>query len=178
MDRMTGATNVPWINPTFAQWGRAQANWMTQWLYQDRSYPEWNNPNNWPNAGLVRIVQRTITFGPLGVGGIGTGVMDFFGGRNYILLARTVAATTSVAPVASVETDLILYQEVTKAGTKIVEEQAVSMIAGTGELPFVLPIPDFVLGNERRDVTVTNNTGIASVTVRVGWTVAFLDTGR
>lgn len=178
MDRNAQAGNVPWINPTFAQWGRSQANWMTQWLYQDRAYPEWNNPDSWPSAGLVRIVNRSITFGPLTAGGVGTGVMDFFGGRQYILLARTCVATTAVAPAGSVETDLILYQEVTKSGTKIVEEQALSMTAGTGELPFVLPIPDFVLGNERRDITITNNTGTAQVTVRVGWTVAYLDTGR
>jgi hypothetical protein len=179
MNNQTANSPDMWINPVFAQWGKAQAGLMTCWLYQDRSYPMWNSPEQWGNSGLVRIVKRALTFPALGIttgtGMVGTAVMDFFGGKNYIVLARTCVSANATQ---SLETDLVLYEEKTKTGTIIVQEQSLSMVAGTGEWPAVLPIPDFVLGNERRDITVTNNTGTAVNTVRVGYTIAYLDTGR
>lgn len=179
-----------WINPLFATYGSPLAQMMTTWLYGDRqSNPFADQPDQWPRAGRVAFIDRSLSFScPSSTPVITTANLG--GGKNILVFSRTASITTTT-PFASpsgstasafvpIPSDLGNYVNVQikrQDGFIDQESAAVNNNYGNGTKPFIRPAPEMWLGNQAREFTVTNNSGI-SLTVTLTFQIALLDTGR
>lgn len=175
-----------WVNPAFAKYGMAMAQAMTVWLYTDANAKYRNQPERWPDAGAVRVTQRTLSFsGPGAVGAtLGTGIlagasqnqtMQFYGNRNFILFSRTGIVRSATA---QLDQGFVDYAEQNQDGSSVCDVTSFANCMGSGEMPCIFPSPDFVLGNDNRICTVTNNLAVTIIKAEVSWQIAYLYDGR
>lgn len=176
-DRLAVLDGSEYVYPGFARWGMGLARTATQMLMSDPSNPTANQPELWAqSSGLIRVVTRALTYDALATGTNSTSDFRPTNGKNFIIFARTAVATRDAGTVSD-NTDLVLGEQKQLDGTLLDEENAISNLFGSGENPFVLVVPDFVLGTATRRWKVTNNTG-NTIDVRLCFVIAYLDNGR
>lgn len=176
-----------WISPAFSRYDAVLAQAMTKWLYADpQSNPNWKDPAKWAGSGRIQFVSRTLVFPTIAAGGNLTQLFQLGGGRNTLVFGRTATVVPSVSfPVAPAVPPTLpnerashtLITQTRTDGWIEIENQPIANCFGSGQWPFIPPIPEFWYGNSDRNILVTNNTNDVS-TITLSWTVAMLDTGR
>lgn len=192
---LDAAQQAALVNPAFANYGTAYGFRMTEWLYGDRqSNPFWDQPDKWHTVGRVAFLDRTITFtsvaaavaGPPIVPTTATQQVNLGGGKNVIVFARMATVVNTVAPVGAPPTYSVLPNEQAsyvdlqiqrQSGFIDVELAPIQNNFGFGWKPNIRPVPELWLGNETRQITVSNN-GNNAVKVVLTFLLALLDTGR
>jgi len=172
-----------WSNPLFATYGSALSLAMTSWLYGDRqSNPFWDQPAEWPRSGRIAFVDRVVNFTP----GAGTTpqvvTANLGGGKNVLVFSRTATVTLSAVPgtfqpLPNELANYVTLQIKRQDGFIDQETAPINNNYGVSGRPFIRPAPEFWLGNQAREFTLTNLSGLA-INVAVVFQIALLDTGR
>jgi hypothetical protein len=165
-----------WIAPAFSRYGPAMGWVLTEWIYGDpAANPRAGEPpSTWKSVGRIRVVERTLTYDDLAAAGSTTQLFDPSGGKNCVVLYRN-AVLKSATP-ATIDPNLADIQIQRTDGFITMEQTPIGNCFGTGTEPFILPSPDPWVGNERHNVTVTNDSGV-TLDVEVVFGIAVLDTG-
>lgn len=184
-----------WCAPAFSTYGQSLGCYMTQWIYGDRqSNPFSEDRSKWPTTGRVAFLDRTVTFtsiaaaaavGPPIVPTIATQQVNLGGGKNIIVFARQASVITAAAPAVGVAFSVLPNEDASYVNVQIqrqsgfidVEDAPVNNNFGFGWSPNIRPVPELWLGNETRQITVSNFSNNA-VKVVLTFTIALLDTGR
>ena len=181
-------------NPAFANYGTAYGYRMTEWLYGDRqSNPFWDQPDKWHTVGRVAFLDRAVTFTAVAAAvvapftpTVATQQVNLGGGKNVIVFARMATVINTTAPVGAPPVYTVLPNEQAsyvdvqiqrQSGFIDVETAPIQNNFGFGFKPNIRPVPELWLGNETRQITVTNNSNNA-VKVVFTFLLALLDTGR
>jgi hypothetical protein len=189
---LDAAQQAALVNPAFANYGTAYGFRMTEWLYGDRqSNPFWDQPDKWHTVGRVAFLDRAVTFTSVaavagGISGVSTQQVNLGGGKNVIVFARMATVINTTAPVGAPPTYTVLPNEQAsyvdvqiqrQSGFIDVETAPIQNNFGFGFKPNIRPVPELWLGNETRQITVTNNSN-NNVKVVFTFLLALLDTGR
>ena len=180
--RSIGYTNQ-WANPLFATYGSALSLAMTSWLYGDKqSNPFWDQPGEWYRAGRIAFIDRVINFTPGASATPQVVTANVGGGKNVLVFSRSAVVKRDVVPgtftpVPNELSDYITVQIRRQDGFIDQETAPVNNNYGVAGRPFIRPAPEFWLGNQSREFTLINTSGIA-VTVSLVFQIALLDTGR
>ena len=183
-----------WCAPAFSTYGQSLGCYMTQWIYGDRqSNPFSEDRSKWPTTGRVAFLDRTVTFtsiaaavaGPPIVPTIATQQVNIGGGKNVIVFARQASVITAAAPAVGAAFSVLPNEDASYVNVQIqrqsgfidVEDAPVNNNFGFGYSPNIRPVPELWLGNETRQITVSNFSNNA-VKVVLTFTIALLDTGR
>lgn len=173
-----------YIDPVFSSWSTQLGEAYTQWIYADKqSNPYYDQPDKWSGAGQVVFADRSLNF--LGVlnGATATLPLNLGGGKNVIVFSRvcSVAPSTPAGPNAVVLPNQISsYVTVTQQrqdGLVEIETTPITNTFGFGWLQNTFPCPEKWLGNQQRNITITNSTG-STIDVRFSWKIAYLNSGR
>lgn len=158
-----------WFDPSLLLVGNGSedwARWATYWLYYDVCSSKVDS-NDWPKYGIITQFDRHITFSIAApVGTVGTPAAIPTNNRNWLLLSRVASAIDSNGNDLSLQQFNINIQ--LPNNTQVMENQPISNVFGSGEWPHVLYFPEEWEQNVSRQVTVTNNSGVAA-TVTLGF---------
>lgn len=180
-----------WCAPSFSTYGHALGARMTEWLYADRqSNPFADDRSKWPTVGRIAFLDRTVTFTAVAAfAGTTPGQqiqqVNLGGGKNVIIFSRQASVIANTAPVAPATYAVLPNEQASYVDVQIqrqsgfidVEQAPVQNNFGFGWRPNIRPVPELWLGNESRQITVTNNSTTV-VKVVLTFTLALLDTGR
>ena len=181
------------VNPAFANYGTPYGFRMTEWLYGDRqSNPFWDQPEKWASAGRVAFLDRTITFAAVAaaagaplVPAVATQQINLGGGKNVIIFSRQATVVFATPPGLGASFDGLPNENASYVSCQIqrqsgfidVELAPIQNNFGFGWRPNIRPVPELWLGNETRQVTISNATNNV-INVSLTFTLALLDTGR
>jgi len=180
-----------WCAPSFSTYGQSLGARMTEWLYADRqSNPMAENRAAWPTVGRIAFLDRVVTFTAVpAVAAAPTNIVtqqiNLGGGKNVIIFSRQAAVITTEAPAAGTafavfpneQASYVNLQIQRQSGFIDVETAPINNNFGFGWAPNIRPVPELWLGNETRQVTVTNLSKNV-VNISLTFTLALLDTGR
>jgi hypothetical protein len=179
---------MSWIAPEFAAYPLGAQ--YTAWVYGDaQSNPEyWNQPDKWPNTGMIAQQDREVVFTNLA-----SGVTPFLaantqstslkltGGKNCVVFARYVAFGVGGGSITQqLPTQLGAYIWVRQAldeGYLEIEDTRVVNVFGYGWAPHKFPAP--ITWNDKllRTLTLSNVSGISLSSVTIGFKTMYLNTG-
>jgi hypothetical protein len=173
-DRLNMNYGSNYCYPGFARYGLDAGRMMTNFLFADASNPFAGDPASWPTKGLVRIVTRKLNFTGI-TNGTSSAATDFrpTNGRNFLILWRSSVVTLN-GGTTSLNSDFLLATQTQTDGTVLDDNQPTAAIFGSGQQPYVLVVPDMVLGTATRQWAVTNNTG-STADVFLSFAIAYLD---
>lgn len=174
LDKQAILQGDQWYWPGFAKYGPQMAKYATAYLYTDPANPFASQPERWPDSGLVRTVSRTLTYSALA--NAATVIQDtrnFAGGRNYIVIGRQASAVQN-GTATSINLAAVDVKQTQADGTILDDQAPCVSLFGSGELPFILVSPDFVLGTATRRWSATNNSGV-SIDLALTYDICFLD---
>jgi hypothetical protein len=173
--------------PSFSTYGQALGARMTEWLYADRqSNPFADDRSKWPTVGRIAFLDRVVLFPSVAAAATTTSQVNIGGGKNVIVFSRQAAVLNTTAPAGAPPAYPVLPNEQAsyvdlqiqrQSGFIDVETAPISNNFGFGWAPNIRPVPELWLGNESRQITVTNN-GSNTVKIVLTFTIALLDTGR
>jgi hypothetical protein len=176
-----------WCDPAFSTYGHALGCRMTEWLYADRqSNPYSDDRSKWPTTGRVAFLDRVVLFPSVASAATAISSVNIGGGKNVIIFSRQATVINTSAPAGAPPAYQVLPNEQAgfvdlqiqrQSGFIDVETAPISNNFGFGWAPNIRPVPELWLGNESRQITVTNN-GTNSVKIVLTFTLALLDTGR
>lgn len=175
-----------YIDPVFSSWATPLGEAYTKWLFADKqSNPFFDQPDKWPNAGQVVFADRSLNFLTVGAGA-GTTVtlpLNLGGGKNTLVFGRVCI----VAPTAPVVPNAVVLPNQISAYVTVLQERQDGLIEtettpivntyGFGWSPHSFPCPEKWQGNQQRNLTIINSTGIV-IDVRFSWKIAYLNSGR
>jgi hypothetical protein len=155
-------------------------------LYADRqSNPFASDPSKWPTTGRIAFLDRAVTFTTINAGATQIQQVNIGGGKNVIIFSRQASVITAAAPAVGTAFAVLPNEDASYVDLQIqrqsgfidVETAPIQNNFGFGWRPNIRPVPELWLGNESRQITVTNNSNNA-VKVVLTFTLALLDTGR
>jgi hypothetical protein len=174
-DSLNVAGGLNFVYPGFARYGQGQALAMSQFLLRDRTNPFVEQPDVWASQ-FIRIVSRTLSFSAVATGT--TTAATLFqptNGQNYITMSRQGDAILNGG--ATGQNLVAVKAKQTQADGTILDDTApVTNLFGSAEEPYVLFVPDLVVGTAKRYWTITNNTG-NTIDVDLTFNIAYLDVG-
>ena len=180
--RAVGYSNQ-WSNPLFATYGSALSLAMTGWLYGDRqSNPYWDKPDEWYRSGRIAFVDRVVSFSPGSSATPSIVTANLGGGKNVLVFSRSATVVLSSVPgtfqpLPNELANYVTVQIKRQDGFIDQETAPINNNYGVSGRPFIRPAPEFWLGNQAREFTLINNSGV-SLTVNLVFQIALLDTGR
>lgn len=162
-----------YIAPAFAGYNPLTGADLTRFLYlEDASYKIGeSNARQVSALPKVTYFTKAQTWTSLTSAGE-TKQIKINGGYNAVVLGFSVAAYDP-SGLQSINQDLITYEERDENGVPLDAETAISNLAGTGTLPGLL-LPRKWLGASYHDITLKNNSAVASITVKISWKVLAL----
>lgn len=173
-----------WVDPAFSAYPLAER--YTGWLYGDpQSNPRyWDQPNKWPESGVVVFQDREIKTTFAAGSPVGTVLevpFNLTGGKNCVVFARfATVPDTAISLNQQLPTQLwsyVLYSQRLQEGYLETQETALCNVFGTSWRPHYLPAPITWNDKLRRSFFLTNNTTVDTTEVTLGWKVAYLNTG-
>ena len=177
-----------WIAPEFAAYPLGAQ--YTAWVYGDeQSNPVyWNQPDKWPNAGMIAEQDREVVFTNLNYGSTKFGAantkstsLKLTGGKNCIVFARYIAFVSDTIRIdQQLPTQLGAYVWVRQAldeGYLEIEDTPTVNVFGYGWAPHKFPAP--ITWNDKllRTLTLSNTSGALLTSVTVGFKTMYLNTG-